>query len=86
MALTEDQKIEVKGMIYEELPCSTNNTCKEVSGMKKIGWGILILLFATIVSLTLNYLESKDTTERQKESAVFLEKRLDKIDAVMGIK
>lgn len=35
MALTEDQKNEVKGMIYEELPCSTNKTCKEVMNLKK---------------------------------------------------
>jgi len=63
MALTEDQRNEVKGMIYEELPCATNKMCKEVHELreqiKKIDmrtWVILVsIIIGTLIQIALKF-------------------------------
>ena len=64
MALAIEERQEIKNMIYEELPCSTNRSCKEVDEVKKLVekidarcWMILIAILISIgVQIAVNLL------------------------------
>lgn len=76
---TDGQKALIEKQIFDSLPCSTNKTCKEVEAMQLSFRWVIGLLATILIGLAFNILIAQG-------KASTLEYRLNRIDAVMGIK
>ena len=84
MALTDDQINEIKGIFYEELPCSTNKVCKEVGDVKNTLRFVIFGVIGIIIMLIVNLVIVQSSAKSVKIQTEYTQKQIESLEKTIS--